>query len=57
MAKKEKPAAKSDGFDDWIQVRCGSVEKARWQALAEEEGRSLSSWLRWLAQQAERAPK
>jgi hypothetical protein len=56
VAKRRKP--KGERKDDEVRVRVTTEEKATWTRVADEDGRDLSGWLRFLAnREVERSGK
>lgn len=54
---KRPPGRPSSGMPIRIVLRCHEEERDRWEKAAQADGRTLSAWLRYLANRAARASK
>lgn len=52
MAAVKRRKAKRERKDEEIRLRVTKVEKLAFARAAEQEGRDLSNWLRWVARRA-----
>ena len=50
--KPRSPKTKRKGKDDLLHIRVSAEEKQAWERRAEEEGRPLSGWVRYVANRA-----